>query len=76
MENLRNRLAVVTGLVGVLMLTGIGAANAQTADPVEGAFTTLDGKITLYGGLIVGLVIASVVLFFGIKWLRKGANKA
>ncbi|MGY2704848.1 hypothetical protein [Nocardioides sp. HB32] len=61
-------------LMGALIL--MGAAEATPADPVDDAFTTMQGKVTLYGAAVVALVVASVLLFFGIKFLRKGASKA
>jgi hypothetical protein len=78
-ENLRGKVALMGATMTVLMLGGIalaGGASATPADPVGDAFDTLQGKVTLYGAAVVALVVSVVVLFFGIKFLRKGANKA
>jgi hypothetical protein len=40
------------------------------------AFNDLQDKVGTYGGAIVGLVVAAVVVTFGIKWLKRGASKA
>jgi intracellular septation protein A len=53
-----------------------GIASATPADPVADAFDTLQDKVTTYGTAVVALVVAVVVLFFGIKFLKRGASKA
>lgn len=73
------RVGMVTGAMGTLALMGFilaGPASAQTGDPVGTAFSDLEGKITTYGTAIVALVVLSVGIFLGIKYLRKGASKA
>lgn len=73
------RLSVLTGVVGVAMLTGLafaGSASAEPADPVTDAFGDMQTKIVAYGALIVGLVVAGALIFLGIKYLRKGLSKA
>jgi hypothetical protein len=75
------RVGVVTGVTSALMFSALmlaGAASAAEGDPqtIDGAFADLQTKITTYGGAVVGLVVASVILFFGIKFLRRGASKA
>lgn len=73
------RLGLVSGVAATLTMAAFlvaGAANAQATDPVDTAFDTLQSKVTTYGGATVALVVAVVVLFFGIKMLRKGAAKA
>lgn len=62
-------------MIGVLAMAGSASATPP-ADPVEDAFGDLQDKVTLYGGLIVALVVAVVILFFGLKFLKKGASKA
>jgi hypothetical protein len=61
-------------MIGAFVLAG--SANAVGEDPIDAAFTDLQGKVTLYGGAVVALVVASIILLFGIKWLRKGSAKA
>jgi hypothetical protein len=68
--------AVGSALMVVGMFVMAGAASATPADPVGDAFDTLQGKVTLYGAAVVALVVAVVVLFFGIKFLKRGASKA
>jgi hypothetical protein len=72
------RLAVLTGVVGVTVLSGLAFAGpaSAAADPVGDAFADMQTKIVTYGGLIVGLVIAGAIIFLGIKYLRKGLSKA
>lgn len=74
-----HRLAALTSMtVGTLgvMLALAGSASATPVDPIETAFDGLSAKITLYGGFIVALVVLSVGIFLGIKYLRKGVSKA
>ena len=59
-------------LVGSLLLAG--SASAVGEDPVLDAFTELQGKVTTYGGAIVLLVVAVTVLFFGIKFFKRGSR--
>lgn len=68
------------GLVAVatmtLAMTGMFLGGPASADAVDEAFTELGGKVTTYGAATVGLVVAVVVLFFGIKFLKRGVAKA
>lgn len=68
--------ATVAGLLTVVGFVGAGAAMATPADPVAGAFTSMQDKIVTYGAAIVGLVVASAVIFLGVKYIRKGLAKA
>lgn len=76
------RVATTVAMVGTVFTMGFllaGPASAEPAtpaDPVLGAFDGLETKITLYGAAIVALVVLSVALFLGIKYLRRGATKA
>lgn len=78
LEYIKSRAALV-GVVSTLFLAGglaaAGPASAA-ADPVGDAFGDMQAKVVLYGGLIVSLVVASIVIFLGIKYLRKGVSKA
>lgn len=65
-----------TALLFAASMVLAGAASATPADPVGDAFTELQGKVTTYGAAVVALVVAVVVLFFGIKFLKRGASKA
>jgi len=79
MQNIATKAGIVGGAVSTLLLTAFvlaGPASAQTVDPVSTAFDTMQAKIGTYGGAIVALVVASAVLFLGIKYLRKGTSKA
>lgn len=79
LENIRGRVALIGATVTLLMLGGLamaGGASATPSDPVEDAFDDLQGKVAIYGAATVALVIAVVLIFFGIKFLRKGAAKA
>lgn len=78
-RKISGRLGALSLAMGVMMVGAMalaGASSATPADPVSDAFTTLQDKVTLYGAAVVTLVVAVVVLFFGIKFLRRGANKA
>lgn len=76
MESLKTKVGLLFGLTGLMLVAGVGAASAAPADPVADAFTDMQGKITTYGAAIVGLVVLSVGIFLGIKYLRKGVSKA
>lgn len=79
MKEMGARAGMTLGVLGVLGMTSImlaGSASAAGADPVIGAFDDVEGKIGTYGTAIVGIVVASVLLFLGIKYLRKGGSKA
>lgn len=68
------------GLFTVAAMTGLGvllAGPSSAADAaVTGAFTQLETDLKIYIGLVVGLVVVSIVAMLGIKYLRKGVNKA
>lgn len=71
------RAGLVTGVTTGFVMLGLVLAGAQAAaDPVDDAFGDLQSKATTYGGATVALVVAVVVLFFGIKMLKRGASKA
>jgi len=73
------RVGLVFGAVGTLMTLGVllaGEAGATPPDPVATAFNDMNGKVTTYGAAIVALVVLSVGIFLGIKYLRKGTSKA
>lgn len=73
------RVSVLTGVVGVAVMSGLllaGSASATPADPVDDAFADMLQKVKDYGALIVGLVVAAALIFLGIKYLRKGLSKA
>jgi len=77
LENIKGRVALLGATMTMLMVGGIafaGGASATPADPVEGAFADLTTKVTLYGGLVLGLVLLTIGIFLGIKWLRKGVS--
>lgn len=79
MEIIKDRAARVGAAFSALFVLGVlgaGAASATPADPVETAFTDMEGKITTYGGAIVALVVLSIGIMLGIKYLRKGVSKA
>lgn len=78
MENLKQigaRVGMVLTFASLVVVGSVSAASAQT-DPVADAFTSMEGKITTYGGAIVALVVLAVGIFLGIKYLRKGVSKA
>lgn len=62
--------------VGFTMIAVMLAGAASATDPVTAAFTDMQAKVVLYGGAIVALVVVSAALFLGIKYLRKGTQKA
>lgn len=72
------RVSVLTGVVGLVVLSGLALAGpaSAAADPVDTAFSDMQAKIVAYGALIVGLVVAGALIFLGIKYLRKGLSKA
>lgn len=73
LENLR-RLArdnAARVSVAVLALPAAMAANAQAADPFDTAVTTVTGKVTTYGGALVGVAAAAVVFMVAIKYVKK-----
>lgn len=71
------RSALVTGVTfGLMTVMGILAGTASATDPVDDAFTSMNAKVTTYGAAIVALVVLSVGIFLGIKYLRKGVSKA
>lgn len=76
----RGRLALLGAVTGLMLMTGLvaaGGANASTTtDPVSDGISQMQDKVTTYGAAVVGLVVAVVILFFGIKFLKKGASKA
>lgn len=80
LKGLAQRAGIATGATGFLVMLSMFVADGANAvegdDPVTPAFTDLGTKITTYGAAIVGLVVLSVGIFMGIKYLRKGANKA
>lgn len=79
MDGFKGRVATVGGLLSALMVGAFvmsGASSATPADPVSDAFGDLQDKVTLYGGAVVALVVAAIIILFGVKWLKKGASKA
>lgn len=79
LKTVAQKSALVGGAVGTLFMTAFilaGSASAQTVDPVEGAFTSMNDKIQTYGVAIVGLVVLAAGIFLGIKYLRKGVSHA
>lgn len=79
MITVRERAAQIGALFSALFVMGVvGAAGASAtpADPVETAFNDMEAKVTTYGGAIVALVVLSIGIFLGIKYLRKGVSKA
>ena len=76
-------IAARTGLAGVgtailfaASFALAGVASATPADPVADGLDELQSKVATYGTAVVALVVAVVVLFFGIKFLKRGASKA
>lgn len=62
----------LAGVAAVLMVVaGAGMASATPADPVADAFADAQAKVTQYGGLLVGVAVAAVLILFGIAWIRK-----
>lgn len=72
------RAAMGASALGTMFVLGVMLAGPSSAasDPVADAFTTMEGKVTTYGGAIVSLVIVAVGIFLGIRYLRKGVNSA
>lgn len=76
-KGLAGRTGLVGGtVVGVFAVMAILAGTASADDPVTAAFTEMNSKVTTYGAAIVALVVLSVGIFLGIKYLRKGVSKA
>lgn len=78
-EKIKERGLALSSMLSVFVVAGLlgaGPASATPADPVGDAFDEMQGKITTYGAAIVGLVVLSVGIFLGIKYLRKGVSKA
>lgn len=77
-ENIRHYGLMLS--VAVPVMLGMGALVAGPAsasgDPILTEFDNLEAKVTAYGTAIVALVILSVVVFLGLKFLKKGAAKA
>lgn len=46
-------------------------ALAQSVDPFDTALATIEGKVTGYGGALVGLAAVAVVFFVAIKYVKK-----
>lgn len=72
------RVGMLTGATAGIAMLGFflaGSASAQ-GDPIETAFTDMEGKVTTYGGAIVALVVIAAAIFLGIKYLKKGVSKA
>lgn len=70
MSKLRS-VAVVAGAV-----VAAGAAHAQAADPLAGAFDTMTTQVTTYGAAAGGLLLVVLGLTIGMKLVKKLANKA
>lgn len=69
--------AVLGAMLSVLLLGGLalaGSASATPADPVADGYADLTSKVTLYGGLFVALVVLTVGILFGVKWIRKARS--
>lgn len=74
------RVGIVTGSLGGLLMVGLllaGPSNAQTApaDPALEGINDLGTKIGVYGAAIVALVVLSIGIMLGIKYLRKAQAK-
>ena len=54
-----------------LALTLPAVAMAQTTDPFDTALTEITGKVTSYGGALVGLAAVAVAFYVGIKFVKK-----
>lgn len=79
LQTISSRLGLAGIASSIMLATAMlvaGPASATPADPVADAFTDLQAKVTTYGAAVVALVVAVVVLFFGIKFLKRGASKA
>lgn len=79
LDRIKQRAGVLGALVTTFMLGAFiaaGSASATVADPVDQAFTDMQGKVTTYGAAIVALVVVAAGIFLGVKYLKKGLSKA
>lgn len=79
MNTITKRAATASAFLGTVLTMGFilaGPASATPADPIDAAFTSMEGKVTTYGVAIVSLVVLAVALFLGIKYLKRGVSKA
>lgn len=77
-KQIGGRVGMGVSALGTLLMVGVMLAGPSSAagDPVAGAFDDMETKVTTYGAAIVALVVLSVGIFLGIKYLRKGISKA
>lgn len=66
MKNIKQKLAV-----GTAAILGASASFAQTADAFSSAVTDITGKVTTYGGALIGLAAVGVVFMVGVKYVKK-----
>lgn len=76
LESMKRRAGVLSALTVLAFVTGMGAASATPADPVEQGFTDAGTKVALYGGLLITLVLIGFGIMLGVKYLSKGFRKA
>lgn len=77
-ELVKGRVAMIGGTVTALLIGSFVMAGSASAssDPVSDAFTTLNGKVTTYGGALVALVVLAVGIVYGITWINKARRAA
>lgn len=64
-----------TALTMVVFMAGAASATPPP-DPVTEGFTDAGTKVTLYGGAMVALVLIGLLIFLGVKYLRRGVRSA
>lgn len=69
-------LAGALGGIGVLAFVLAGPSSAAGEDVGLDAITGLGTKVAAYGAAIVAVVVISVGIMLGVKYLRKAVSKA
>ena len=78
LDRIKRQGAFVSLTLTSLMLGAFAMAGgaSATTDPVESGFTDAGTKVTLYGGLLITLVLIGFGIMLGVKYLGKGFRKA
>jgi hypothetical protein len=70
------RVGVISGLFTSLFVAGVMLAGPSSAagDPVEAAFTSMEGKVTTYGAALAAITVLAVGILLGLAWLKKARS--
>lgn len=67
--------ALGTAITMVLFVAGAASATPPP-DPVTEGFNDASSKVTTYGGAMIALILVGLLIMLGVKYLRRGVNKA